>query len=160
MYVSFKSANCGDNSVTLELHDSSHPYNVEGTFGFHTRKTVPERNRKVTIQTTEIDYAKRRCSESYRTSSDAIAINALNILGYIPVLGLIPCAARLIYPLCNKDSAMHYESPDVKIAEYIRGFFEGIGLGILFLIPDVIITGKRFSGNSEPEESLLASDKV
>lgn len=40
--VSFKSAYINNNQVILELDDSSHPNNVQSTFGFHTRKTFPE----------------------------------------------------------------------------------------------------------------------
>ncbi len=96
------------------------------TFGFHTRYTMPG------------EYY----DEEY---SGAGTVNVLNMLGYMPVLGLIPCVCRLILPLCDETSSMHNEPTEVKIANYIRGFFEGLGLGALYLIPDLIATIYRFA---------------
>lgn len=176
MSVCFKSVTYERNhNIILELDDSFHPNNVESTFGFHTAETVPVRNRNAyTTKHTVCGYepegilsekecirvvesAKKRCIKSYKSRSDAIALNSMNILGYIPGLGLVPCSVRLIYPLCNKDAAMHYESQEVKIAHYVRGAFEGAGLGSLYLIPDLAVTVKRFSYDKHPSDEFNRS---
>lgn len=119
--------------------------NVNNTFGFHTRNTIPgayKHNIKFLNR-------KTRQHEFYSNlnvaKTDAIFFNALQIAGYIPVVGLIPFAARLIVPLFNEESAMHQEPADVKKAHYIRAIFEGLGMGILYLIPDIIVTLDRFA---------------
>ena len=66
-------------------------------------------------------------------------------MGYLPSLSIIPCAVRLIYPLLNENASMHNEPTSVKVANYVRGAFEGFGFGSLFLIPDVMASIYRFS---------------
>lgn len=102
---------------------------VESTFGFHTRNTVPG----------PYEFNGSKNLEKL-ASADAIFLNCFQILGYIPVLGLIPCAIRLIG--AQKDPS---EPPEVKTAHAVRGVFEGLGLGILYLIPDLFVTAQRFN---------------
>jgi hypothetical protein len=145
-----------DNSAVIELNDSFHPNHVLSTFGFHTTNTIPERNRTVVLGITEgvtgleaqvanirDTYSRRYLPIKYNRS-DAIALNGLNILGYFPVLGLIPCGLRLIAPLSNQDNAMHHEPTAVKAAHYVRGLIEGLGLGAAYVIPDILVTLHRF----------------
>lgn len=102
--------------------------NITSTFGFHSGNTLPIK-RYVYIPS---------------SFSDSAVINCLNFIGWIPVLGVIPCIVRLILPLTDKDSFMHYETSAVKTANYIRGAFEGLGLGAVYIIPDLLVTAYRF----------------
>lgn len=94
------------------------------TFGFHTQDTLPTHSAR--------DF-------------DATWHNVLNLMGYIPVFSFVPCVARLINPLCDRLAPVHQAPTSVKIAVYMRGFFEGLGLGALYLIPDLIATAYRFA---------------
>lgn len=96
---------------------------VFSTFGFHNQATLPTHPSR--------DF-------------DATWHNVLNVLGYIPVFSFVPCVARLIYPLCDRLAPVHQGPTSVKIAVYVRGFLEGLGLGSLYLIPDLIATIYRF----------------
>ena len=98
------------------------PSTVSSTFGFHTNSTVPGNPDPILIE--------------------AFNMNARNILGYIPVLGLIPFYSRCVSPMCSDNVSSKPTS--VKIAEFVRGLFEGLGLGIIYLIPDLIVTAFRF----------------
>ena len=120
------------------------PSTVMNSFGFHTVNTIPGTHGWLE--------GRDCCTKKIYTYSDldaaqtvAISWNVLQILGYIPVLGLIPCAVRLIGPLANKDANMHNEPADVKRAHYLRGAFEGLCLGAVYIIPDILVTVHRFA---------------
>ncbi len=144
--------------VELNWHVSFQPNDRESTFGFHTAYTRPERNR--TVHSTfdrhelydrsdhQIILNKQQSQLHYQlavSKTDAYFINALKILGYIPIIGLIPCAVRLIAPKMSEKNSMWLEPQDVREAEFSRGAFEGAGLGFIYIIPDIISTVKRFS---------------
>lgn len=147
---------CSRKIMVLNWHESFQLNNKESTFGFHTAYTRPERNR--TIYTVLDEYDGHADEERIKFNQDsclhtqlrfakidAYFLNALNILGYFPILGLIPCAVRLIVPLMSKDNGMWHEPEDVRKAHFTRGAIEGVGIGICYLIPDIIATVKRFS---------------
>lgn len=142
-------------TIVLNWHQSFQPNNLESTFGFHTAHTYPERNRTMLGSIDPEDqksdeeriqaYKNKRFAMQLKKSKEgATALNILNTVGYIPVLGLIPCSLRLIEPLMNNKHSMWYEPLEVRTSHFIRGGAEGIGVGILYLIPDLIVTVKRF----------------
>jgi hypothetical protein len=146
----------GRKVVVLNWHASFQPNNRESTFGFHTAYTRPERNRTMHAvleardrntdeQTIQYQQASLLHKQLQTAKTDVYFLNALKILGYCPLIGLIPCAVRLIAPLMDKDNSMWCEPEDVRKAEFTRGAFEGLGIGICYLIPDIIATVKRFS---------------
>src|SRR5687768_3337486 len=99
-------------------------YSVGGFFGFHTCHTVP--------------IEKAYLEENAK--ADALGWNILNGIGYIPLVGLIPFAIRVVRPLTDDTCFIHAEPTAVRVAFYVRGIFEGLGLGLLFLIPDLVVT--------------------
>ncbi len=151
----FKAAYVQGNVVTLNLNDSFCPNNALGTIGFFTSSTVPKPSRTITYYKDEkipdkdedqINNAKMKYLRRLQTEErvDAIILNIFQIFSYFPVLGLIPFVVKLVYPLLNKKSDMHAEPQAVKISHYIRGAASGLGLGSIFIIPDICVTMHRF----------------
>ena len=82
-------------------------------FGFHTTKT---------------------CKNEFPTHNNAKGNNVGNILGYIPVIGILIGAVRI-------DTARRENlSMATKVTMIVRGILEIMGLGLLFLIPDLIVS--------------------
>ncbi|MCI5052470.1 MAG: hypothetical protein MRY21_04970 [Simkaniaceae bacterium] len=127
-------------AIRFVLRDDEHPNDVQSTFGFHTRKTLPSRKREFLI-------SKKGDRDKVLNDlpvKDCYILNGLNILGYIPVLGLISARERLYRPLSDAHHPMHVEPKNVKISLYVRGVFETVGLGSVYLVPDLLVTAKRF----------------
>jgi hypothetical protein len=114
---------------------SSVTYNllcIASSVGFHNKTTIP------------------LTKEERKAANDAIVrqrideVFFLNILGYFPVFGLAPCIVRLLSPLCDKKDALHKLPTAKKIAEYVRGGLEGLGVGFIFILPDLAVTFLRY----------------
>ena len=71
--------------------------------------------------------------------------NFLNVLGYFPIIGLIPCVHRLTQPYCDVVFSMKDQTTNVQIAYRIRGILEGVGIGSIYWIPDLLVAIHRFA---------------
>lgn len=95
-------------------------------FGFHNQY-ISDPNRLVTDEDKSL-YLKH---------------NVTHILGYFPLVGLIIGIMRIV----QSRKEMEKDLPSEKQAGYavlqVRGAFEIIGAGVLFLFPDLIITAIR-----------------
>lgn len=94
----------------------SSSFNFKDAFGFHTQSMVEQ--------------AKPHPKKSY------IGWNLLNIIGYVPVLGILSALGRL-FVINNQPE--DYSFGFLASAAF-RAFVETIGGGVLFLIPDIIVT--------------------
>lgn len=155
MSIYFKSAIVENQIITFELEDTYHPFNLQSLFGFHTNQTYPQKSRRETVtlidhqnytNDAKITIAEDKLKIEFDSKTYAVAINIFNLIGYIPLLGLIPCYFRLIKPL-TQIYRLHFEHTAMIIHYFIRGALEGLGLGIVYLIPDLIVTVKRFWKN-------------
>ena len=100
---------------------------VASTFGFHTAETFP-------IMT--YVYDKQDIYSEKNSGMQRWDHNMYNIIGYIPVVGLISCAAHLIIPLfLDENDPLHGRPTAFKVATYMRGLVEGLGLGGIYLFP-------------------------
>jgi len=82
----------------------------------------------------------------------------MNVMGYIPVLGIIPGLIR-IYDASTVD--LLHEEGEARLAHrvlyFTRGVLEALGFGILCLIPDLIVSINRHFRSEPP---VLAFTKV
>lgn len=84
--------------------------------------------------------------------SRILAWNMLNIIGYIPVLGIISGIFRQMilkkdFPDCSNDPRNHRFANFVKI-QRVRSWMEIFGIEFLLLVPDLIFTiGRKHNGN-------------
>lgn len=76
-------------------------------------------------------------------SKHAIAFNALLIAGYIPGLGLVAGGMHIGFAVTDKNLNM-----GTRVITVIRGVCEILGLGLLFLIPDLIVSMVRHISSS------------
>ena len=63
--------------------------------------------------------------------------NLLKVLSYFPVISLVTGSMRFSNTLTSLPSRSN------KVTHIVRGIFECLGLGSLFLIPDIAITIQR-----------------
>ncbi len=146
-----------NNRIVMTWRASFAPNTWEETFGFHTKYTCPIRTRKIVLKIAPDERhlwdgerikslkASRLAMQLKWSAEEALVVNLLNIAGYIPFVGLIPFAVRVLMPLIDENSSMWLEPTDVTMAHFVRGTLEGLGVGIVYLIPDIIATVKRFS---------------
>ncbi|MBS0624305.1 MAG: hypothetical protein JSS62_06785 [Verrucomicrobia bacterium] len=76
-------------------------------------------------------------------------LNRLNFLGYIPVVGAVMGSIRvemMRYGNSRPPSGANEKEQGTReftafvISQIVRGFFEFIGAGLLFVIPDLVVT--------------------
>lgn len=88
--------------------------------------------------------------------------NITNIIGYIPIIGIIAGLYRMImnyhflqsaWPVLSVANAGNWPYDEFlsrksfHAAEFSRGVLEGVSLGFLFIVPDIIFTiGRSFCG--------------
>jgi len=79
----------------------------------------------------------------------AIAFNACNIVGYIPGIGCIPAVIRFIVAISGHADKKHRP---FNASIGVRGVFEFLGLGVICLVLDIIVSIGRFTSccQSEP----------
>ena len=104
---------------------------VLSTFGYHGANTIPG-----------------------EPLADAEPRNAFNIMGYFPIVGLFPCVYRLTQPHCDIIFSMKDLPENVQIAYRIRGILEGLGIGSIYIIPDLLVTIHRFAFPSESRREV------
>lgn len=106
---------------------------VSDLFGFHSAKTVtPEEN--------DSDDTKQ---------GKARTLNAMNIIGYIPIFGIISGIIRFWLAFRHADNA------ECKVALITRAIVEIVGAGLLFAIPDLIVSiGRHKLGYCLPESKV------
>lgn len=145
------------NLIKIIIPETLHPNTVESTFGFHSARTYPERDRELYL--VDPYRAERRIINPHdpfgppryfvtpdlqtfeyeqRPQADVSALNIFTALGYYPILGIIPGLRRLTD--INED----LQPVAVRTAHYVRGLFEVLGFGIIYLIPDLVVTLNRF----------------
>lgn len=76
--------------------------------------------------------------------------NAAKIFGYVPVLGILSGLERI-------RNARH-DNADNKISQIVRGIFECLGLGALFLLPDIGVTIYRAYKPEEKRSDVVYMD--
>jgi len=148
-----KAASIQDEQVFLTLEDSFRPNSLWNTFGFHIPQTTPHQSRMCSFlkihqdgdsnDRAQIESASARLINLQQ--NEAYLNNIFKVLGYVPLAGLIPCMAQLIVPLIiEKNCGEHSELTVIKIAEYMRGAASGLGIGCIYILPDLAVTAWRF----------------
>lgn len=103
------------------------------------------------------------------TSADvdgSTTMNALNFLGYIPVVGAGVAIARA-YVMSHGNSQSPSDKDEIPqgkreftafvISQIVRAFFEFVGAGFLFIIPDLIVTHMRDSQQEDGNQTTSIS---
>jgi hypothetical protein len=62
--------------------------------------------------------------------------NIYRVMGYLPIAGIITGVTEINF-------GKNHENPSTRVYAIVRGIFEMLGLGILFLIPDAIVSIHR-----------------
>lgn len=123
------------------------PHLASDVFGFHREEIGVARIKYCYINSNEVhsDNMSWKNAKGRLISSGFIILgweqNILNILGYIPLIGLFPGIMRF-----NQAATIeHYngreglKSPAFKTAQVIRGIIECLGFGSVFLVADFLI---------------------
>jgi len=121
-------------------------FSISDNFGFSS---------KAYIQNRGYDEDKNKVEESYDDNTphmDKVLgnTNTYNIMGYIPIIGAIIGIFKRIVPMIQE--IKEYSSSPEKMKNFysfqiFRATCETLGMGFLFLIPDIIATiGKMCSG--------------
>ena len=86
-------------------------------------------------------------TDSYpeKASTEIIVHNVANVIGYFPVIGTIVGLARIIFALYQivSSETLDDEQKEYFRAEIYRGAVEFLSLGIMFIVPDIIVTRAR-----------------
>lgn len=78
-------------------------------------------------------------------STEIIVHNVANVVGYFPVIGTIVGLARMIFALYMivSSETLDDQQKEYYRAEIYRGAVEFLCLGVMFLVPDIIVTRAR-----------------
>jgi len=109
-------------------------FQISQVFGYHTDRTA--KNDKGSFYGGNYD--------SYNITWDAKNFNITNLLGYFPGIALMSTIVRFVGILwAMKTPADSSDMKAFNITMFIRGGIEGIGAGLLFLLPDLIVSFNR-----------------
>ncbi len=110
---------------------------VSDSFGFMTSNYLHE----------------QKICNKFSNENNGAKYNAFIVLSYIPVIGgLFTAAMRMVSAIgVLRESRISSETNKGRWAfcQIARGIFEGLGAGLLFLIPDIIATIARFSARKD-----------
>jgi hypothetical protein len=79
--------------------------------------------------------------------------NYANFFGYIPIVGTIVGLARIIFNAYLMTKSEDDEEKELYKIQILRGTVECFSCGIIFLIPDLIITRKHSNPTQSSEEN-------
>jgi len=88
------------------------------------------------------------------SGANACEVNIIKISSYIPIVAIFSGMINIYSGITNE----RLESPLSRVGLVARGILECIGLGLLFLIPDLIVSMHRHFCASPP--SLAATHSV
>ena len=82
------------------------------------------------------------CQEA-NLGENYIGRNVVTVLGYFPLAGLIVGIARIAFSYKKMQTDQSADGHAFYAIQITRGVFEIVGLGLLFLIPDLVVTAIR-----------------
>ncbi|MBS0623683.1 MAG: hypothetical protein JSS62_03585 [Verrucomicrobia bacterium] len=120
-------------------------------FGFYTQSSYNGPNLAPSL-TKQIYSVRENMFSDDNGVFNNIEFNIFQILGYIPVLSSGTAVARI---MCVSDNPVVSAEnlTIVKVIAYIRAFFEILGLGVIFLPVDLLVTLVRFTCCQEKQLS-------